>query len=45
VVEILKFVATIASQGDMRVLVIPKRLHPKIKKHEGIQVKVILEEI
>gem|GEM_PF-3593851 len=43
--EILKFVATIVKQGDMRVLIIPKRLHPKITKRDGEQVKVTIEEI
>jgi len=45
VAQILKFVGTIASQGDMRVIIIPKRMHPKIKKHEGEQVKIIVEEL
>lgn len=43
--EILKFVATIVKQGDMRVLIIPKKLHPKISKYEGDQVKVTIEDI
>jgi antitoxin component of MazEF toxin-antitoxin module len=43
--EILKFVATIVKQGDMRVIIIPKKLHPKISKHEGDQVKITIEDI
>jgi hypothetical protein len=43
--EILKFVATIVKQGDMRVIIIPKKLHPKISKRDGDQVKITIEEI
>jgi len=43
--DILKFVATVAHQGDMRVIVIPKRLHKKITNFEEEQVKVTLEKI
>jgi len=44
-VEILKFVATVAHQGDMRVIVVPKRLHKKIMNFEDEQVKVTVEKI
>jgi len=43
--DTLKFVATIAHQGSMRVIVIPKRLHKKTSSMEGEQVKITLEKI
>lgn len=43
--DIVKFVATIAHQGEMRVLVIPKRLHEKVSPFEGEQVKITIEKI
>lgn len=43
--EAVKFVATVAHQGEMRVIVIPKRLHKKIMDFEDEQVKVTLEKI
>jgi antitoxin component of MazEF toxin-antitoxin module len=43
--EIEKFVATISHQGDMRVIVVPKRLHKKLEMYEGSQVKITIEEI
>ena len=43
--EILKFVAKIAHQGDMRVIIIPKRLHKKIENLDEDQVKIIIEKI
>ena len=43
--EVVKFVATVAHQGEMRVIVIPKRLHKKIVDFEEEQVKITLEKI
>lgn len=43
--EILRFVATISHQGQMRVIVIPKRLHKKLIGLEDEQVKITLEKI
>ncbi|AJM93036.1 hypothetical protein NPIRD3C_1826 [Nitrosopumilus piranensis] len=43
--EIAKFVATVSHQGDMRVIVVPKRLHKKFERYEGSQVKITIEEI
>ncbi|CAE6487245.1 conserved hypothetical protein [Candidatus Nitrosotenuis uzonensis] len=37
--------AIIAHQGQMRVIVIPKRLHKKLTSFEGEQVKITLEKI
>jgi hypothetical protein len=42
---VLKFDATIAHQGEMRVIVIPKRLHDKVSIFEGEQVKISIEKI
>ena len=45
-VKVVKFSGTIAKQGDnIRLVVIPKRLHPKIKKHVGEQVMITIETI
>jgi antitoxin component of MazEF toxin-antitoxin module len=41
----MQFVATIAHQGEMRVIVIPKRLHGKVSVFEGEQVKISIEKI
>ncbi|MEM4252416.1 MAG: hypothetical protein QXE84_02710 [Candidatus Nitrosotenuis sp.] len=43
--ETLKFVATVAHQGQMRVIVIPKRLHKKLEGFEEDQIKVTLEKL
>ncbi|MEW6044225.1 MAG: hypothetical protein WAO91_01610 [Candidatus Nitrosotenuis sp.] len=43
--ETLKFVATVAHQGQMRVIVIPKRLHKKLEGFEEEQIKVTLEKL
>jgi len=45
VTETLKFVATVAHQGQMRVIVIPKRLHKKLEGFEEDQIKVTLEKL
>lgn len=43
-VRIVTFATIIAKQGDrLRILVVPKRLHRKIEKYVGVQVKVTLE--
>ena len=41
----MQFVATIAHQGEMRVIVIPKRMHDKISTFEDEQVKITIEKI
>jgi len=43
--EILRFAAKISTQGDMRLLIIPKELHKEIKKHVGKQVKITIEDL
>ncbi len=44
-VKVLDFVAVVSHQGRMRVIVIPKRLHQKLEKIEGKQVRIIVEDI
>ena len=43
--DTVTFVATIAHQGEMRVVVVPKRLHEKIASLDGEQVKITIEKI
>lgn len=43
--DTMQFVATIAHQGEMRVIVIPKRMHEKVSSFEGDQVKITIEKI
>ena len=43
--RVVKFTSTISKQGDeVRVVVIPKRLHGKINKHLGKQVVITIDE-
>lgn len=42
---VASFVATIAKQGELRVVIIPKKYRPKLKNYEGEHVKITIEEI
>ncbi len=44
-VKVLDFVGTVSHQGRMRVIVVPKRLHPKLEGIDGKQVRVIIDDI
>lgn len=44
-VKVLDFVGTVSRQGRMRVIVVPKRLHPKLEGIDGKQVRVVVEDI
>lgn len=44
-VKVLDFVGTVSHQGRMRVIVVPKRLHPRLEGMEGKQVRVTVEDI
>jgi hypothetical protein len=42
--KIVTFATTVSKQGDrLRLIIIPKRLHPRIEKYVRMQVKVTLE--
>jgi len=44
--KIVRFTGTISKQGEeIRLVVIPKRLHPKIKKYLGVQAIITIEII
>ncbi len=42
---IISFVATIAKQGDLRVIIIPKKYRGSVKDYEGEHVKITVDEI
>ena len=44
-VKILDFVTVVSHQERMKVIVIPKRLHTKLEKSEGKQVRIVIEDI
>lgn len=41
----MDFVGTVSHQGRMRVIVVPKRLHPRLEGIDGKQVRVIIDDI
>ena len=43
--KVLDFVSVVSHQGRMRVIVIPKRMHQKLEKIEGKQVRIIVDDI
>ena len=43
--KVLDFVSVVSHQGRMRVIVIPKRMHQKLEKIEGKQVRITVDDI